>query len=103
MPVAVKTSVSVPADAPALPVLERIAPVAKALLAQPCPAAPVLPHGQAAPVPSPRQNAVVGVLTGTSSVMIAVVLSLNVTFRPILPLCMNVMPAPSELLYGSSP
>src|SRR6185436_3491668 len=56
MSVARRTSVSVPADAPALPSRERMAPPGKALLAQPRPTAPVLPHGHGAPVPSPRQN-----------------------------------------------
>src|SRR5678815_1334802 len=53
---AVSTSVSVPADAPGVPDIERIAPPGKLEFAQPLPATPLFAHGQAAPLPSPEQN-----------------------------------------------
>ena len=43
-----------------LPVAARFASVALSEWAQPCPTAPLLPHGQAVPVPSPKQNGVAG-------------------------------------------
>src|SRR6186713_1298726 len=61
MPVPVSTNVSEPTIA--LPVPARCAPAAFTEFGQPLPAAPG-PHGQAEPVPSPKQYGVVGVPPG---------------------------------------
>src|SRR5689334_4914915 len=54
----VPSSDSVSFEMLARPVPARCAPAAFTELAQPLPAAPALPHGQAVPVPSPKQYVV---------------------------------------------
>jgi len=48
------------------PVADSSAPSALIELAQPRPAAPLLPHGHAIPAPSPAQNVVTGPPAGAS-------------------------------------
>jgi hypothetical protein len=52
------TSMSVSADKLDCPVADKIAPPVDAEFSQPCPGVPELPHGHAAPLPSPKQNGV---------------------------------------------
>src|SRR4029079_5678008 len=74
MPVPCSTSVSFARlDAP---VVVRFAPFALTELAQPLPAVPLLPHGQAVPVPSPKQY---GTPVGPHCVPDSVTLNLPVT------------------------
>src|SRR4029079_36203 len=54
----VPCSTSVSLDKCALPDPDKCAPAELTELAQPLPAAPLLPHGQAVPLPSPEQNVV---------------------------------------------
>jgi uncharacterized membrane protein YfcA len=65
MPVPARTTES--AARLAEPVAFRLAPLVVMLFAQPLPAMPLLPHGQAVPVPSPKQNAV-PVISGSSRI-----------------------------------
>src|ERR1700716_3428550 len=65
MPLPFSKYVSAPTLAVPLPA--RCAPLAFTEFAQPLPAAPELPHGQAVPLPSPKQNGVDGVDGGAST------------------------------------
>src|SRR5258705_9319417 len=58
-PVAVNTSVS--AERLGTPTAESCAPPVEPEFSQPCPLAPLFAHGQAAPVPSPKQKALIPV------------------------------------------
>src|SRR5262245_44971214 len=79
------------------------APLGLMLLAQPCPAAPELPHGHATPLPSPKQNGVTGVEPCSATVIIALVASVKFTRTATRPLCANCNAAPSELPAGAEP